>query len=105
MSKSSTSTDLIANPTPGEMLLLDFLQPLAISQSALARAIGVPPRRINEIVLGKRAITADTDLRLTRYFGLSEGFWLRVQGEFDLLQRRRTIGPELDRIQPISRAA
>jgi antitoxin HigA-1 len=67
-SKSSTTTDLLPNPHPGEILLADFLQPMALSQTALARAIGVPPRRINEIVLGKRAITADTDLRLARYF-------------------------------------
>jgi len=72
-SKSSTTTDLLANPHPGEILLEEFLRPMALSQSALARAIGVPPRRINEIVLGKRAMTADTDLRLARYFGVSDG--------------------------------
>ena len=69
MSKSSTVTDLIPNPAPGEMLLADFIEAMGMSQSALARAIGVAPRRINEIVLGKRAITADTDLRLARYCG------------------------------------
>ncbi len=62
----------------GEILLEEFLKPMELSQTALARAVGVPPRRINEIVLGKRAVTADTDLRMTRYFGLSEGFFLQM---------------------------
>lgn len=100
MLKSSTTTDQIPNPTPGEMLLLDFIQPMGLSQNSLARAVGVPPRRINEIVLGKRAITADTDLRLARYFGLSEGFWLGVQADHDLMERKRTIGDELEAITP-----
>ena len=100
MLKSSTITDQIPNPTPGEMLLLDFIEPMGLSQSGLAKAIGVPPRRINEIVLGKRAVTADTDLRLARYFGLSDGFWLGVQADYELMERRRAIGPELERIQP-----
>eukprot|EP01037_Dinobryon_pediforme_P017859 gene17859-18088_t len=100
MLKSSTTTDQIPNPTPGEMLLLDFIEPMGLSQSGLAKAIGVPPRRINEIVLGKRAVTADTDLRLARYFGLSDGFWLGVQADYELMERRRAIGPELERIQP-----
>jgi addiction module HigA family antidote len=91
---------LVRNPTPGEILLLEFLQPLGLSQTALARAVGVPPRRINEIVLGKRAVTADTDLRLTRYFGLSEGFFLRLQNDFDLMERKRKIGDALDAIRP-----
>jgi addiction module HigA family antidote len=73
---------------------------MGLSQSALARAIRVPPRRINEIVLGKRAVTADTDLRLTRYFGLSEGFFLRLQADHDLMARRREIGEELGAISP-----
>jgi addiction module HigA family antidote len=82
MLKSSTTTKrdtrhaLLPNPHPGEILLEEFLKPLALSQNALARALGVPPRRINEIILGKRAITADTDLRLARYFRMSEGFFL-----------------------------
>ena len=103
MSKSATITDpqdQLANPTPGEILMLEFLEPLALSQTALARAIGVSPRRINEIVLGKRAITADTDLRLARYWGLSEGFWLGLQIDYDLMQRRRELGPALDAITP-----
>ena len=100
MSKSSITTDEIRNPTPGEILLLEFIEPLGLTQSGLARAIGVPPRRINEIVLGKRAITADTDLRLARYFGLSEGFWLGLQSDHDLLRQRRKIEAALDRMVP-----
>jgi addiction module HigA family antidote len=99
-SKSSTTTDLLPNPRPGEILLEEFLKPMALSQTALARAIGVPPRRINEIVLGKRAVTADTDLRLGRYFGMSEGFFLGLQTDFDLMQRRRQIGDQLAAIRP-----
>jgi addiction module HigA family antidote len=71
-----------------------------LSQNALARAIRVPPRRINEIVLGKRAITADTDLRLARYFGMSEGFFLGLQADYELMERRRAIGEELKAIAP-----
>ena len=99
MSKSVTTTNL-KNPTPGDVLLEDFLLPLAMSQTALAKAIGVPPRRINEIVLGKRAVTADTDLRLTRYWGLSEGFWLGLQADHDLMEKRREMGAELEKITP-----
>src|ERR1041385_148257 len=99
-SKSSTTTDLLPNPHPGEILMEDFLKPMALSQTALANAIGVPPRRINEIVLGKRAITADTDLRLARYFRISEGFFLGVQSDYELMQRRRQIGDKLKAIHP-----
>jgi len=105
VSKSSTTADLIANPTPGEILLREFIEPMKLSQNGLARAIGVPPRRINEIVLGKRSITADTDLRLARYFGLSDGFWLGIQADYELMERRRLIGAELDRIAPRATAA
>jgi len=100
MSRSSTTTKSIPNPTPGEILLREFLEPMALSQNALARAIRVPPRRINEIVLGKRAVTADTDLRLARFFGLSEGFWLGLQADYELLKRRREIARELATIEP-----
>jgi addiction module HigA family antidote len=103
MSRSSTATetaDLLPNPRPGEILLLDFLEPMGLSQNRLAREIGVPPRRINEIVLGKRAVTADTDLRLARYFGMSEGFFLGLQADFDLMERRREIATELAAIAP-----
>jgi addiction module HigA family antidote len=94
------TTDLLPNPHPGEIVMEEFLKPMALSQTALARAIGVPPRRINEIVLGKRAITADTDLRLARYFGMSEGFFLGLQTDYELMQRRRQIGDKLMAIRP-----
>jgi addiction module HigA family antidote len=92
--------DLLPNPRPGEILMEEFLRPMGLSQSALARAIAVPPRRINEIVLGKRAVTADTDLRLARYFGVSDGFFLNLQKDHDLMDRRRKIGAVLDAIRP-----
>ncbi|MBD0414272.1 HigA family addiction module antitoxin [Oryzicola mucosus] len=97
---STTMTELLPNPHPGEILLGDFMKPMAISQNALARAVHVPPRRINEIVLGKRAITADTDLRLARYFGVSEGFFLGLQADYDLMERRREIERDLSSIRP-----
>lgn len=101
MSKSSTTmTDLLPNPHPGEILLEEFLNPMGLSQNALARAVHVPPRRINEIVLGKRSLTADTDLRLARYFGMSEGFFLGLQTDYDLMQRRREIEVDLKVIEP-----
>ncbi len=98
-SKSLTATNLLPNPHPGEILLEEFLTPMALSQTALANAIEVPPRRINEIVLGKRAVTADTDLRLARYFGVSEGFFLGLQADYELMQRRRQIGDKLKTIR------
>jgi addiction module HigA family antidote len=103
MSKSSTTTAksaLLPNPHPGEILLEEFLKPMGLSQNALARAVHVPPRRINEVVLGKRDVTADTDLRLARYFGISEGYFLGLQMDFDLLQRRREIDHDLKAISP-----
>jgi antitoxin HigA-1 len=104
MSRLSTTTAAkgaqLRNPHPGEILLEEFLKPMGLSQNALARAVHVPPRRINELVLGKRAVTADTDLRLARYFGLSEGFFLGLQADFDLLERRREIESQLRRIAP-----
>jgi addiction module HigA family antidote len=81
-------------------LALEFLQPMGLSQNALARALRVPPRRINEIVLGRRSITADTDLRLARFFGLSDGFWMGLQADYELMERRREIGRELAAIRP-----
>ena len=100
MSKSSTTTNLIPNSTPGSILLAEFLEPMGLSQNALARAIKVPPRRIDEIVLGKRAVTADTDLRLARFFRLSEGFWMGLQTDYELMQCRREIEGELATIRP-----
>ena len=82
---------------PGEVLLADFLEPLALSQYRLAHDVSVPPRRINEIVHGTRAITADTALRLARYFGTTEQFWLNLQARFDLETQRDVLGPRLER--------
>jgi addiction module HigA family antidote len=100
MSKSSTTTELLPNPHPGEILASEFMEPMGLSQNALARAVHVPPRRINELVHGRRAVSADTDLRLARYFGLSEGFFLALQVEYDLMERKRALGPALAAIQP-----
>ncbi len=106
MSKSSiTTAELLPNPHPGEILLEEFAKPMGLSQTALARAVGVPPRRINEIVLGKRANTADTDLRLARNFGVSDGFFLQLQTDHDLMARRREIGDKLKAIRPRRKVA
>ncbi len=80
---------------PGEVLQADFLEPLGVSQYRLAQDISVPARRINEIVHGKRAVSADTALRLARYFGTSERFWLNLQARFDLEQQRDVLGTRL----------
>lgn len=88
---------ILPNVHPGEVLLEEFLRPRGISQNALARAIGVPPRRINEIVLHKRAVTADTALRLARAFGTSERFWMGLQTDYDLEEARRALAARLDR--------
>jgi len=103
MSESSTIASdehLLPNPHPGEILALEFMQPIALSQNALARALHVPPRRINELIHGRRAVSADTDLRLARYFGLSEGFFLGLQADYDLMQRKRQIASDLESITP-----
>jgi addiction module HigA family antidote len=89
----------LPNIHPGEILQEEFLLPMNISQNALARAAGVPPRRINEIVLGKRGITADTALRLAKVFGTSEGFWLGLQADYDLEKSRKQIGAGLHQIE------
>ena len=86
---------------PGEILMEEFLEPLQISQNRLAVAIGVPPRRINEIVHGKRRITADTALRLARYFGTTDRFWLNLQTRFDLEIEKDHLGRALDLIEPL----
>ena len=79
----------LRNIHPGEVLLEEFLKPMDLSQNAIARALGVPPRRINEIVLGKRGITADTAIRLAKHFGTSEQFWMGLQADYDLEEARR----------------
>ena len=90
---------------PGEILLEEFLQPLGVSQYQLAKAIDVPARRINEIVHGQRRITADTALRLSRYFSTSERFWVNLQARYDLETEKDRLGTELDGIRPLSEAS
>jgi addiction module HigA family antidote len=82
---------------PGEILLEEFLKPMGLSQNRLALNIGVPARRINEIVLGKRAISADTALRLAKFFGTSAEFWLGLQGQYDLDVAAEELGDRLER--------
>jgi antitoxin HigA-1 len=88
----------LPNIHPGEILLEEFLKPMGISQNKIARAIGVSPRRINEIVQSKRAITADAALRLTRCFDVSESFWMGLQADYDLEEARKGIGKRLEQI-------
>ena len=88
----------LPNIHPGEVLLEEFLKPMEISQNRIARDIGVPPRRINEIVQGKRMLTADTALRLAKYFGVSESFWMGLQADYDLENARKGLGRRLDQI-------
>jgi addiction module HigA family antidote len=87
---------------PGEVLLEDFLKPLGMSQNALARAVGVPPRRINEIVLGKRSVTGDTALRLARFFGNTPEFWTGLQAGYELALAETEIGDALAAIVPMA---
>ncbi len=94
----------IAPMHPGEVLLQEFLEPLGITQHRVAIAIGVPPRRINEIVHGKRRITADTALRLARFFGTTDRFWLNLQTRYDLESEKDHLGVTLDDIQPLQSA-
>jgi antitoxin HigA-1 len=91
---------------PGEVLLEEFLKPMNLSQNRVALAMGVPPRRINEIVLGKRSVTADTALRLGRYFGMSAQFWLGLQMDYDLDVTSDTLAQRLEReVRPYALAA
>jgi addiction module HigA family antidote len=91
--------------TPGELLLKEFLTPLGITQYRLAKEVSVPAQRIGEIVAGKRAITADTDLRLCRFFGLSNGYWLRAQAAHDTEIAERALSAALRKIKPWKGAA
>lgn len=86
--------------SPGELLKEEFLEPLNISQYRLAKEIGVPAGRIGQIISGKRSVTADTDVRLCRFFGLSNGYWLRAQAEYDTEIASRELADELERIRP-----
>ncbi|MHB8988027.1 MAG: HigA family addiction module antitoxin [Desulfobulbia bacterium] len=92
----------LKNIHPGEILLEEFLKPMQISQNGLARAIGVPPRRINEIVLGRRAVTADTALRLAQAFGNSVQFWMGLQDEYAVREAREAIAHKLASIQRLA---
>lgn len=93
--------EYIEIPHIGEILLEEFIQPLGLTQNALAKAINVPSNRINAIIRGQRGITADTDLRLTKYFGISKGYFLRMQTNFELLTSERKIEKELSNITPL----
>ncbi|WP_123307333.1 HigA family addiction module antitoxin [Cellulomonas sp. PhB143] len=97
-----TTTDKIAPIHPGEVLMEDFIEGLGITQNKLAVSIGVPPRRINEIVHGNRAVTADTALRLGKYFGTSAQFWLNLQTHYDLDLAEDRVSEQIDAITPIS---
>ena len=92
----------LPNIHPGEILLEEFLNPMGISQNRLARAMDVPPRRINEIVHGKRAVTADSALRLARALGTSEQFWMGLQADYDLEEARKATGNKLKNIEHIA---
>ncbi len=103
--KSWTITDMkkkLPNIHPGEILLVEFLLPMNISQNALARAAGVPPRRINEIVLGKRGVSADSAVRLAKTLGTSERFWLGLQADYDLEEAHIALGDKLDKIDTLA---
>jgi len=95
----------LRNPHPGIILKEEFLNEIGMSQNQLAHSIGVPPNRIHAIVNGTRDITADTDVRLSRFFGLSDGYWLRLQNAFDLMEARRKIGSDIRNIEPYSQTA
>jgi antitoxin HigA-1 len=100
------TTDTIMPPVhPGEILLEEFLDPLGVSQYRLAKELSVPARRINEIVHGQRRISADTALRLARYFGTSERFWMNLQARYDLEIEKDRLGAALDGIRPLSAAS
>jgi antitoxin HigA-1 len=103
MSNSSTTTDVdrIEPIHPGEVLMEDFIDGFGITQNKLAVSIGVPPRRINEIVHGKRGITADTAIRLARYFGTSEEFWMNLQSNYELRLERRALRDKVAAITPL----
>ncbi len=103
--KSWTITDMkkkLPNIHPGEILLEEFLLPMNISQNALARAAGVPPRRINEIVLGKRGVSADTAVRLAKTLGTSERFWLGLQADYDLEEVHLALGDKLTKLNRLA---
>jgi len=95
----------IAPVSPGEMLEEEFLKPLGMTKYRLAKEIDVPPQRIGDIISGKRGITADTDLRLCRFFGMSDGWWLRLQAKYDTEMAKDALADVLNKIQPLERIA
>ena len=100
------AADTVMAPVhPGEILLEEFLEPLGVSQYQLAKEVGVPARRINEIVHGQRRVSADTALRLARYLGTSERFWLNLQSRYDLEMEKDRLGDVLDGIRPLTQAS
>src|SRR5205085_11325434 len=99
-SSSTTRNHGVIPVSPGEMLLQEFLRPLGMSNYRLAKEIGVPAQRIGEIIAGRRSISADTDLRLCRFFNLSDGWWLRLQADHDTRKAKVAIAKELERIKP-----
>ncbi len=97
---------VLVNPvTPGELLWEEFMVPMGLSRYRLAKEIGVPAPRVGDIVSGKRSVSADTDLRLCRFFGLSAGYWLRAQAAYDIEVAMRELEPELKKITPWSDSA
>jgi addiction module HigA family antidote len=104
--REAVAADTIMPPVhPGEILLEEFLAPLGVSQYQLAKELSVPARRVNEIVHGKRRISTDTALRLARYFGTSERFWMNLQARYDLEIEKDRLGAALDGIRPLSAAS
>ena len=105
MSRPDKALGRPTSVTPGELLLEEFLRPMGISRYRLAKEIGVPAQRIGEIVAGRRSVTADTDLRLCRFLGLSNGYWLRAQAAHDTEVAQESLAAEIDRIKPWSETA
>lgn len=99
-SRTITNPDWLHNPHAGEMLVSEFMEPLAIDSATLARLIDVPPADLDAVIDGRRPMTGELDLRLTRYFRMSEGFFLRLQIQYELLEAKRALNGELDRIVP-----
>jgi addiction module HigA family antidote len=92
----------LSNVHPGEVLLEEFMRPMGISQNRIARAMNISPRRINQIIHGNRAVTADTALRLERVLGVSAGFWMGLQADYDLEEAIKSAGPSIESIRPIA---
>jgi addiction module HigA family antidote len=90
----------LKNPHPGEILKYEFIEEIGVSQNHLADSLGVPRNRIHAIVKGARSITADTDLRLCKFFGLSDGYFLRLQNSYDTMEAKRSIAKQVDKIVP-----